>query len=105
MVTDINNDTDFYQEVFGNEQLTVIDFYAPWCGPCKMYGTVFDKIASEVIGAKLVKANIEHLEDSISELGVMGVPATLFIKNNEVVFRHSGILYEERLNNLISEHK
>ena len=80
----INNKAEF--EAIKNNGVVLVDFYADWCGPCKMLGPVLEELASEYEGkANIVKVNVDEISDLASEYGVMSIPNMFFIKNGEVV--------------------
>ncbi len=74
------------QEVLNTEKLVVIDFWAEWCGPCKMVAPVIDELSQEY-GDKVVigKVNVDESNDATSKYGIRNIPTVIFIKNGEVV--------------------
>ncbi|MEG0687461.1 MAG: thioredoxin [Hungatella sp.] len=73
---------NFEQEVLKSEIPVLVDFYADWCGPCKMMGPVVEELATEFKGkAKVGKLNIDQSEDIAARYGVMSIPTFLVIKN------------------------
>lgn len=102
----VESDNDFNKEVFEEkEQLVVVDFWAPWCMPCKAYTPIFEKVAADVEGVKFVKANIDELEEVTGSLNIMSVPTTALVKNGEVVDSRPGALTEDMLKSLIDSQK
>jgi len=83
--------TDNFKEVIASDKVTVVDFWAQWCGPCKMVGPVIDQLADEYEGkANIGKVNIDHEGDIAAEFGIRNIPTILFIKNGEVVDKQVG---------------
>ena len=79
-------DGNFEQEVLKADQLAIVDFYADWCGPCKMLGPVLEDLAKEYEGkAKIVKVNVDEISDLASEYGVMSIPNMFILKDGVVV--------------------
>ena len=71
--------------------VSVVDFSATWCGPCKMLSPVIDELAAQYEGKILVaKANVDEAEQLSAEYGIMSIPTVLFFKNGELVERHTG---------------
>ena len=80
----INNKAEF--EAIKNNGVVLVDFYADWCGPCKMLGPVLEELASEYEGkAKIVKVNVDEISDLASEYGVMSIPNMFILKDGVVV--------------------
>ena len=80
----LNNKAEF--EAIKNNGVVLVDFYADWCGPCKMLGPVLEDLAGEYEGkAKIVKVNVDEISDLASEYGVMSIPNMFILKDGEVV--------------------
>ncbi|MBK5194952.1 MAG: thioredoxin [Proteiniphilum sp.] len=80
-ITDAN-----IEEVLKTDQLVVIDFWAEWCGPCKMVGPIIEQISEEYKERVTVgKLDVDNNDDTTSKYGIRNIPSVLFIKNGEVV--------------------
>ena len=78
-------DANFQSEVIDSEVPVLVDFWAEWCGPCKMIGPVIDQVASELEGsAKVGKVNVDEARDLAVKFDVRSIPLLLFFKNGEV---------------------
>lgn len=85
------SDADFQQKVLDSNVPVVVDFWAPWCGPCKVIAPALEQIAHEQ-GEKVViaKINTDENPDWAARFGVMGLPTLLFLKGGKEVARHTG---------------
>ena len=85
MAHDIN-DATFEQEVLNCEQPVVVDFWAPWCGPCRMMGPIIEQLAEEYEGkAKVGKVNVDEEGELSQAFGVMSIPTIVLVKDGKVV--------------------
>ena len=80
------SDSNFEQEVLNSDTPVLVDFWAEWCGPCRMIGPVVEELATEYDGkAKIGKMNIDNNPDTPMKYGVRSIPTLLVFKNGEVV--------------------
>jgi thioredoxin 1 len=88
-----------------SEGLVLVDFYADWCGPCKMLAPVLDELAAEVKDAKVVKVNVDNARSLAMEFKVSSIPNLTLLKNGEVVHQDVGYKPKEMLAQLIESHR
>lgn len=85
------NDSNFDTEVLNSDKLTVIDFWAEWCGPCRAIGPVIEELSTEYSGkAKIGKVNVDLNPTVSMNYGITSIPAILFIKGGKVVDKQIG---------------
>lgn len=96
------NKNNFKQEVLGENGTVVIDFFAPWCMPCKMFSPVVDKIAEEYKGSvKVGKINIDEEPELAQEFGVMSIPTLIVMRDGKVLNRSVGLKSKKEIEKMI----
>lgn len=92
MSVNVFNDNNFEEEVLKKEGKVLVDFYADWCGPCKMMAPIIDTIAEEIEDkAKICKLNVDEAQDIAIEYNVMSIPTLIIFKNGEVFEKLVGL--------------
>lgn len=98
-------DASFDTEVLKSAQPVLVDFFATWCGPCKMLGATIEKAAPKLEGkAKVVKVDVEMAPNTASKYGIMSVPSVFVFKNGNVVEKKVGAMSEDALIALVTKH-
>lgn len=97
MVKEINGVDEFKKEVVEHKGVIVVDFWAPWCGPCKLLGPIFEKFSSQYKKIKFAKVNVDENQDLQSDNGVMGIPCVIFFRDGEEADRMIGFNGEDSL--------
>ncbi|QQR54802.1 thioredoxin [Candidatus Peregrinibacteria bacterium] len=91
-------DQNFSELVLNSKIPVLVDFFAEWCGPCKMIAPIVDELATEYDGKVLIaKLNVDESMDTAQNYGVMSIPTLIFIKNGEEVDRVTGALPKDSL--------
>lgn len=85
-----------YEKEFSSliENKAVVDFYATWCGPCKMFAPIFEEVANE-IDMNFIKVDTDNNSDLAREYGVMSIPTIVLFENGNEVKRHTGFMSKE----------
>ena len=95
---------NFDADVLGSEIPVVVDFFATWCGPCRMMAPVIVELAEEYYGkVKIGKLDVEEISDIAARYGVMSIPTIILFKNGEVFSKSVGLQDKEVLKNAIKE--
>ena len=84
------NKNNFNQEVLNSDKPVLIDFWAPWCGPCRMVVPLVEEIAKERSDIKVVKINVDEEQELAMQFGVMSIPTLVVMKNGKIVNQVTG---------------
>ena len=98
------SDENFQNDVLDSEIPVLLDFWAEWCGPCKMIGPALEEISNEMEGdVRITKLNIDENPSTPQKYGVRGIPTLLLFRNGEVVAEKVGALPKNQLSEWISQ--
>jgi len=95
-VTVITKD-NFNNEVMNSEKPVLIDFWASWCGPCRMVSPIVDEIADEVSSVKVVKINVDEQPELAQKYDIMSIPTLMVMKNGKIVNKSVGAKSKQSL--------
>ena len=96
---------NFETEVLSSESPVVVDFWAPWCGPCRQIAPIIDELATENEDVKVGKLNVDDGQEVAVKYGIANIPTILLFKGGEVVERVQGVTSKSKLQELINAHK
>lgn len=97
----INGTKENVQELILQEKITIVDFWAEWCGPCRMLGPILDSLASENPEIQVVKVNVDTESELATEYSIRSIPAVYIFKSGEVINKFVGVKTKEDILKLI----
>ena len=96
MVVQLTSET-YEQEVMKAEGTVLVDFYADWCGPCKMQGPIVEQLSEERKDVKFCKLNIDEAMQIAMSLGITSIPTIMVVKDGEITFKQAGLIQKAQL--------
>ncbi len=85
------NKNNFQNEVMNSNKPVLLDFWAPWCAPCRMVAPTVEEIASERVDIKVGKINVDEQPELANKFGIMSIPTLVVMKNGKIIQRVSGV--------------
>lgn len=98
------SEKDFESEVLNSEGKVIVDFYADWCGPCKMMAPIMEKVSEELLGkAKVVKMNIDENMDIAEKYEIMSIPTLMIFEKGQPIKTFVGLTDKQEIINAVNE--
>ena len=95
------NEKNFEKEVLKTKGKVFVDFYATWCGPCKMVAPFIEELSEEIDDVKFVSIDTDEEDELSEEYGIISIPTVVLFKNGKEIKRHVGIITKEELEEFI----
>ena len=97
-------DSDFEQEILKSEKPALVDFWAPWCGPCQKIAPIIEELAAEYKDkVKVAKLNVDESRKVATDLGVMSIPTIILFKGGKVIDKVIGLVPKDRLKEFVNK--
>ena len=100
-----NLTADNFNEKVGSSDIAILDFWAPWCGPCKQFSPIFEKVAQENPDILFGKINTEDEQELGAHFQIKSIPTVMVLRDGIALFQQPGLIPEEGLNDIISQVK
>ncbi len=97
-------ESNWHAEVINSDRPVVVDFWAPWCGPCRIIAPIIEELAQELENAKFGKLNTDENPNIAMQYGIRAIPTIMVFKNGEVVDTRIGVQPKEALRQMILNH-
>ncbi|WP_297634336.1 thioredoxin [uncultured Clostridium sp.] len=99
------NDSNFKEEVLESKGLVLVDFFATWCGPCKMIAPILEELDTELSDVKIVKVDVDQSPETANTYGIQSIPTMKLFKDGKDVQTTVGFLPKDQIVSMINNHR
>jgi len=92
-----------FEKTITDNEIVVIDFWAEWCGPCKQYGPIFERVAENTPGTLFAKVNTDEEQGVAAQFQIRSIPTTVVMKEQIIVFHQEGVLFQDKLSEIVKK--
>lgn len=101
----VHANTQSFEQIASTNEIVVVDFWATWCGPCRSFGPIFEKVSEKFSDIPFVKVDIDESAEIATAAQIQAVPTVMVIKRGEVIYRQAGALLATDLEDLVEQAK
>ncbi len=94
-----------FSDILAKKELVLIDFFAEWCGPCKMVAPILKEVKSAAPDVSIIKIDVDRNEELAAKYQIRGVPTLILFKRGQQVWRQSGVLQANQIEQIINQHR
>ncbi len=92
-----------FEKTIAENRIVVIDFWAEWCGPCKQYGPIFERVSEAIPDITFAKVDTDEQQGLAAQFQIRSIPTTVIMKEQIVVFQQAGVLFQEKLVEIVKK--
>ncbi len=92
-----------FEKIIAENEIVIIDFWAEWCGPCKQYGPIFERVSENNPDITFAKINTDEQQGLAAQFHIRSIPTTVVMKEQVIVFQQEGVLFQEKLADILKK--
>jgi thioredoxin 1 len=92
-----------FEKIIADNEIVIIDFWAEWCGPCKQYGPIYERVSEKIPGVTFAKVNTDEQQGVAAQFQIRSIPTTAILKEQIIVFQQEGVLLQDKLTEIVQK--